>query len=441
MARPSKTRALSVWMNGERTGTWTQRANGAEEFAYAAEWMASGEARPISLSMPLAPDGAVYKGSVVTSFFDNLLPDTRQVRERLQSRFGTASARPFDLLAEIGRDCVGAVQLLPDGEQPPDVKTIDGRRLTPAQIERLLTGMLNPSLGKSERLEDFRISLAGAQEKTALLRRNGKWLSPLGATPSTHILKLPIGTGGHGIDLSTSVENEWLCAEILRAFGVAVANCRMDQFGEQKVLVVERFDRRLSSDKSWILRLPQEDLCQATGTPGGRKYESDGGPGNQTIMNLLLGSARAGEDRLDFLRTQILFWMLCAIDGHAKNFSLFLEAGGRFRLTPRYDVFSAYPVLGTTRRKLSPKKVKMAMAVAGTSRHYLWQSILRRHWEETAQRCGMGHALKSLIDELIDRTPQVIDHVGELIPSGFPDAVAEPILSGLRKSVAKLAHC
>ena len=437
MARPSKRRALAVWMNGERVGTWVTRPGKPDEFSYAAEWLASTDARPISLSMPLRP--TQYEGEGVLAYFDNLLPDSRRIRERLQRRFGASSPRPFDLLAEIGRDCVGAIQLLAEGSQAPDVKKIDGVPITPTQVGRLLTDMFGTSIGRADESDDFRISLAGAQEKTALLRRNAKWMRPRGTTPSTHILKLPIGTGGGGIDLATSVENEWLCAQILRAYRVPVAPCWMDRFGEQKVLVVERFDRRASSDGSWIVRLPQEDLCQAHGVPADRKYESEGGPGIRRIMHLLLGSSRAEEDRRDFFKTQILFWMLCAIDGHAKNFSLFLEPGGGYRLTPRYDVLSAFPVLGTSRGKLPPQKVKMAMAVEGANRHYLWRSILPRHWEITAKRCGLGSVLDSIRDEIIDTTPAVLASVTSQLPKDFPESVAASIAHGLKRSCAKLA--
>src|SRR5882757_2682904 len=111
MARPSKSRALAVWMNGERVGTWVVHPAKPDEFSYAPEWLAAEAARPISLSMPLRP--LEYKGAEVAAYFDNLLPDSRRIRERLQHRFGAASSRAFDLLAEIGRDCVGAIQLLP----------------------------------------------------------------------------------------------------------------------------------------------------------------------------------------------------------------------------------------------------------------------------------------------------------------------------------------
>lgn len=435
MARPSKSRALSVWMNGERVGTWVVHPAKPDEFRYTPEWLAADGARPISLSMPLRP--TEYEGATVTAYFDNLLPDSRRIRERIQRHFGASSSGAFDLLAEIGRDCVGAIQLLPESAPTPDVRKIEGVTLTRKDIEHLLTDMLRATPSGADESEEFRISLAGAQEKTALLWLNGKWMRPKGTTPTTHILKLPIGTGGGGIDLTTSVENEWLCAEILHEYGVPVARCSMDRFGEQPVLVVERFDRRMSSDGSWIVRLPQEDLCQATGAPSDRKYEADGGPGIRTIMGLLLGSSRADEDRRDFFKTQMLYWLLCAIDGHAKNFSLFLEAGGGYRLTPRYDVLSAFPVLGSARRMLSPKKVKMAMAVEGKNRHYLWRSILGRHWEETAKRCGLGSVFRELVAELLDRTPGAVDAMASRLPKGFPDSVAAPVLDGLRAAAAR----
>lgn len=435
MARPSKSRALSLWMNGERVGTWITHPATADEFRYTPEWLTAESARPISLSMPLRP--TEYKGEFVTAYFDNLLPDSRRIRDRIQRYFGASSSSAFDLLTEIGRDCVGAIQLLPESEPTPNVRTIEGRPLTRKDVEHVLTDLLRATPGGADESDDFRISLAGAQEKTALLRINEKWMRPKGTTPTTHILKLPIGTGGGGIDLTTSVENEWLCAQILREYGVPVARSSMDRFGEHQVLVVERFDRRMSSAGSWIVRLPQEDLCQATGVPSDRKYEADGGPGIRTIMGLLLGSSRAEEDRRDFFKTQILYWLLCAIDGHAKNFSLFLEAGGGYRLTPRYDILSAFPVLGTSRGRLSPKKVKMAMAAEGKNRHYLWHSILGRHWEETAKRCGLGSVFRSLVDELLDRTPGVVDSVSARLPKGFPDSVASPILDGLRGSASR----
>src|SRR6266496_610096 len=430
MGRRSKSQALAVWMNGERVGAWRRLAAGGQEFLYAESWLSSRAARPISLSLPLRPSREPYRTGV-EEFFDNLLPDNRQIRERIQRRFHTRSIGAFDLLQEIGRDCVGALQLLTEDQSPVDVQQITGERLTAEGVADLLTKSLGSTFAREESIEDtFRISLAGAQEKTALLFRDGVWRRPTHTTPTTHILKLPLGLNPQGIDLPTSVENEWLCSEIVRAYGIEVAKCWMEAFGEHKTLVVERFDRRLVADGTWYLRLPQEDLCQATSTSPGLKYESDGGPGIVDIMELLLGSEQAAEDRRDFMRTQLVFWMLAAIDGHAKNFSIFLLPAGAYRLTPRYDILSAYPVLGHGRGKLSPEKIKMAMAVHAKNRHYRWKEICARHWVETAKRCGFGE-MKTIIQELIARTPATIQQVRAVLPAGFPAQIADSILDGI----------
>ncbi|RKH61735.1 type II toxin-antitoxin system HipA family toxin [Corallococcus llansteffanensis] len=433
MARPSKTRALDVWMNGERVGRWTVDM-GEHRFNYLEEWIQSPRARPLSLSMPLRPSDEPYRTKVVQPFFDNLLPDSDEIRRRMMTRFGVSSTSPFDLLEEAGRDCVGAVQLLRPDALPPDVRLIQGRPITDAGVGQILTRVRTPTMGAQDD-DDFRISLAGAQEKTALLWHDNKWWVPEGTTPTTHIFKLPMAASDpFGIDLSASVENEWLCAQVLRHYGVQCAPCEIRAFAGQQVLVVERFDRRLASDGSWLIRLPQEDFCQVTGTPPGMKYEQNGGPGIRKILEILLGSSNALEDRYDFLRTQFLFWLLCAIDGHAKNFSVFIEAGGHFRLTPRYDVLSAYPFLGRKRNQLSPHKVKMAMAVFGANRHYKWKEIRMAHWLDTARQCGLEESARQIFEEVIEKTPQVIEQVRALLPRDFPDTVSEPILEGLRKA-------
>ncbi|HEY3762870.1 MAG TPA: type II toxin-antitoxin system HipA family toxin [Verrucomicrobiae bacterium] len=429
---------MSVWMNGEHVGEWRRPVHGGQEFAYADRWLASAAARPVSLSLPLRPNMQPYRRGV-PEFFENLLPDNRAIRERIQRRFGASSTGAFDLLSEIGRDCVGAIQLLPEGHPPVNVRSIGAERLTPGDVGKILAGSLTPGFGRGVHDEDFRISLAGAQEKTALLWYKGTWHRPKGSTPTTHILKLPMGGNPQGIDLSTSVGNEWLCAQIVEGFGIPVARCRMEKFGGQEALVVERFDRRMSADGKWIMRLPQEDFCQATATPPALKYESDGGPGTERIMELLLGSDRAADDRRGFMRTQLVFWLLAAIDGHAKNFSIFLHAGGSFRLTPRYDILSAYPMLGKGRGKLSPYKIRMAMAMRGKNRHYQWREISARHWLETARRCGFSE-MKTIMDEVIARTPKVLECVLERLPRRFPDFIGETILSGTARAARQLAE-
>jgi serine/threonine-protein kinase HipA len=415
-------------MNGVHVGDLIRQSSGALEFSYRQAWLETSGARPVSLSMSLRK--APYVGEVVFNFFDNLLPNNPQIRERIQTRFQVATSHPFDLLSAIGMDCVGAIQLVPEDKFPENVRQVEAVPLTDQDISKLLLGYRTTPLGMTD-ADDFRISLAGAQEKTALLRQNGQWYRPLGPTPTTHILKLPIGIIEHsGMDLRQSCENEWLCSRIAAAFGLPVAHTEMALFETTRVLVVERFDRRWDND--WIWRLPQEDMCQALGMSPNLKYESDGGPGIERIMRLLLQSRNARQDRALFYKSQILFWLLAAIDGHAKNFSLFIEPAGRFRLTPLYDILSAHPLMAEG--QLQARKIQMAMALVGRNRHYRWHSMLPRHFLSTARQTGFNVKMARLLfEEMMDSVETVIAEVEAELPETFPEQMAESLFEGIRK--------
>jgi len=437
--RPSNRRALNAWINGQFVGTWVIDGHGKSSFQYDRAWTESAEGRPLSLSLPFVLGNPPIKGQIVDSYFDNLLPDSDRIRRRLQTRFHTRSERAFDLLAAIGRDCVGAVQLLPDDQQPGHFRTIEVEPLDDGRIEQILDHAVAPARAGWVEDEDFRISIAGAQEKTAFTRHEGRWCRPLGATPTTHIFKLPLGlVGNQRADLRTSVENEWLCAKLLRNYGVPIANCDIATFGKRKVLIVERFDRRMASSRDYWVRLPQEDFCQATGTPVSGKYEADGGPGLIKMAEILQNSLARDRDLETLLAAELLFWMLAAPDGHAKNFSIHLLERARYRLTPLYDVLSAWPVTGTGPHLLDYKKLKLAMAVRGKNVHYLMSEIHRGHFNETAAKCGLGGDMEALLDDIVAKTPSVIDKTSGELPAGFPEDVFHAITKGLQQQAAQL---
>lgn len=428
MARKKQYKDLYVYMNGIPVGTLVREPTGLLTFTYNHEWLNWKNSRPISLSMPLTE--IPYKGYVVDCFFDNLLPDSELIRERIQARFNSPSKKCFDLLSFIGGDCVGALQLL-TRSTTTNVKKIQANPIDDYSISKLLKHYKTAPLGMDREL-DFRISIAGAQEKTALLWHQEKWCLPQGVTPTSHIIKLPIGNIKHsGIDLSESVENEWLCLQILSAYNLPVNEAKIIHFDDVKTLVVERFDRQWADDK-WLMRLPQEDLCQALSKPPGLKYESDGGPGIQEIMNILLGSQDASTDRRKFIKSVFLFWVLAAIDGHAKNFSLKIESQGRYQLTPLYDVISAYPL--AVKRQLEWKELKMAMSLRGKNRHYLWNTIQLRHWFAMAEKCQFSAGyMQDIINEVCDNMESVISQVTQISPSNFPASICDPIFAGMRQ--------
>lgn len=450
MGRRSHTRALGLWMNGAFVGTWSLQPHAGEMLQYADEWIASEQGRPLSLSLPFRPGNAPHRGEAVRAYFENLLPDSKDIRNRVARRFHAASTDAFSLLTEVGRDCVGALQILPAGEIPVNVQSIEASLLSEADVAQLLRSTVAPPAPVGANLSDdgeLRLSIAGAQEKTALLWRDGNWWLPHGATPTTHILKLPMGlVGNMRLDLSESIENEWLCAEILAAYGLPVARTAPLRFEDIRALAVERFDRawwHAEDGRRWLIRRPQEDMCQATATPPHLKYESDGGPGVSRIMDLLATSRAPERDRRTFFQAQVLFWMLCAPDGHAKNFSIFLRPGGAYELTPLYDVLSAYPFLGEGPGKLSPFKAKLAMAVRTKNAHWRMRDIQRRHWLAIGQRYGIvtsdGRGASFVLDELVARTPEVVRAVRGKLPKGFPATLANSILEGLTAAADKLA--
>jgi serine/threonine-protein kinase HipA len=441
MGRPTHSQALSVWANGERVGVWRLPARGPMEFAYDPAWVESAAGRPLSLSLPFTPGNQAQKGPRVLNYFDNLLPDSEAIRKRIAQRYRTDTLEAFDLLQAIGRDCVGAVQLLPEDDVPQGVDRIEGTPLSDGEIEAMLarTVSTRPIGVHNEPDDDFRISLAGAQEKTALLWHDGKWQRPHGATPTTHIFKLPLGLVGNKLaDLSTSVENEWLCLQILRAYGLPVANAEIVTFGRQRVLSVERFDRQMHSSGEWLLRLPQEDFCQVYGVPSHRKYENEGGPGVLDLARILQQSVTSRQDIETLLASQILFWMLAAPDGHAKNFSIRLLARGQYRLTPLYDVMSIWPVEGSGPNQWSWFKARLAMGMWSRSKHDAFRDVQRRHFNTMALKCSYGASAEPLIQRLIDETPRVIERVSAALPERFAARVAERIFKGLKSSAAKL---
>lgn len=441
MGRRTLTQRLFVWMNGIRVAAW-DKTRDEERLSYFPDWQEQEEGRPLSLSLPFTPNNLVYRGAPVSSFFDNLLPDNDAIRRRLAQRYHAENTDPFSLLAELGRDCVGAIQLLPPDAAPTDLFSISGRPLDEAEVANLLRNTTGAAiLGQAGEHDDLRLSIAGAQEKTALLYHEGAWHLPQGSTPTTHIFKLPLGlVGNRRADMQSSVENEWLCSKLMAAYELPIAHCDIGRFEDQKVLIVERFDRKPASDGSWIIRLPQEDMCQATGTPSLRKYQADGGPGIADVIHVLDRSDKAQQDKRNFLKTQIVFWLLAATDGHAKNFSIAHLPGGSYCATPLYDVLSAHPITGPGPNQIAAQRLKLAMAVRSTSNYYLIDRIQRRHWGAQAAQVGLGAAVaEEIIEEVIAATDGVLDAVGRQLPEDFPARLADVIFSGVARQCKRLA--
>lgn len=434
MARARKNPPLRVLLNGREVGMLSRASSGAIDFQYGREWLDWDSAIPVSLSLPLREDR--YIGDRVIAVFENLLPDNKPIRDRVAARVKAAGTDAYSLLSKIGRDCVGALEFIPEGDEAGKAGSINGRPISLEEIAAKIADLKEAPLGIENEDEDFRISIAGAQEKTALLFRDGQWFTPIGTTATTHIIKPQIGELPNGIDLSDSVENEYLCLKLCEALGLTTTKAEILDFAGTKALAVERFDRLWTKDGR-LLRLPQEDMCQALSVPPNRKYQADGGPGNEAILTMLQGSDQPTADRMSYLKAQIVFWLLGATDGHAKNFSIHLRPGGRFALTPLYDVLTAQPSVASG--AISRKKFKLAMS-AGNSNHYRIDEIVPRHFLQTADRCGLeSTAIESYFVHLLERAQNDVEACFSSLPGGFPGQLIDATTAGISQRLRAVA--
>jgi serine/threonine-protein kinase HipA len=413
---------LRVYLNNRGVGTLSREASGAIDFSYHEDWLGWEHALPVSLSLPLRE--TPYRGESVAAVFENLLPDSDTLRRHVAEKVGARGIDAYSMLAKIGHDCVGALQFIAGDDEAPDTTgKLDGEAVDAEGIEKILKGLSQAPLGLN-RDDAFRISVAGAQEKTALLWHEGQWIKPHGTTPTTHLIKTQIGQLPGGIHLSDSVENEYYCLKLTEAFGLPVNTATIETFGETKALVIERFDRRWTKDGR-LLRLPQEDCCQALSVPPTLKYQNEGGPGMVDILTMLKGSDTPTEDQDVFIKAQLIFWLIGATDGHAKNFSVFLSPGGSYRMTPLYDILTAQTALNA--RQIERKQMKMAMSL-GKSRHYRFDQIHGRHFVQTAVQAGLSKKrAAAIIEEVAELAPKALDASAHALPKDFSTAVVDVV--------------
>ncbi len=420
--------SLNILMNGRAVGTLKKTSQDTLTFTYAKSWLETPGARPISLSLPLL--NKPFKASTVQHFFDNLLPDSAKVRARIQGKFKTKSNHTFDLLTAIGKECTGALQLIP-GRIPTFSHTIRLEALEESDIANRIRDLQSHPLGMMPGFDTFSFTLPGSQDKAAFLYHNDTWARPRDKTPTSHILKL-------GQAQSNQLENEWLCLKIAEAFGLPVVHAHLLHFEDIQALAIKRFDRKYSSDKTWLMRLPTETLCQALGVPPAAKYAKDGGPGIKTVMHFLLGSANPIHDRDVFFCSQILFWLLAATDGHANNFSIFIQPEGKYTLAPLYDISSSYPLMA--KKRLQIEDIKMAMPLGKQAKCTEWQKLERQHFLETAKAINYSvERAEAILDDMLARVDTVINQVASNLPLNFPKGVSDPILEGMRQAKNRFA--
>lgn len=409
--------------HGVEIGRVRQDARGKLAVAYARGWREREDAFPLSLSMPLAR--TEHGDAVIRPFLEGLLPDNPDVLREWGRRFHVSANNPFSVLAHVGEDCPGAVQFAPPDRADSLLRptTGDVAWLTEADVAQRLRA-LRRNHGAWREIDDIGyFSLAGAQPKTALLRAGDRWGVPSGRTPTTHILKPPV------VPYDGFAENEHVCLRLARALGLPAARTEVARFEDQVAIVVERYDRLTAAGT--IVRIHQEDFCQALGVPPRTRYENEGGPGVARMVRLLVEhSGRPDDDVATLVDAIALNWAIGGTDAHAKNYSVLLGGHGQTRLAPLYDVVSALPY-----HHLQIRKLKLAMQIGGEYR--LWH-IERRHWERLADAAGLDPG------PLVQRVREVAAAAPDLLVSACreaeADGLAHPVLPRLTDAVAEQAR-
>jgi len=414
-------RELAVLLDQKEVGRVRRNPSGRLSFVYDEGWRSQPAACPISLSMPLT--SAEHGHAHIDNFLWGLLPDNQRILEQWASRFHVSAKNAFGLIAAVGEDCAGAIQfvrperlehLISGKARASDVQWLDEHGVA----ERLRALERDPAIWRMAG-DSGQFSLAGAQAKTALLFQPGKgpkgtWAVPSGRLPTTHILKPPLR------DFDGHVENEHFCLCLARSLGFPVPNSEVMRFEDQVAIVVERYDRMRV--QGTLRRIHQEDLCQALGLSPTRKYENEGGPGVRRIVELLrTASGDPTQDVATFTDSLVFNWLIAGTDGHAKNYSLLLGAGGAVRLAPLYDLASILPY-----KHMDPLKVKLAMKIGGV---YRMRDIRARQWEKLASESKLNS--QEMLARVADLARAMPDHVSDVQKQLLAARLTHPVIERL----------
>lgn len=408
------TNELVALLDGDEVGRVRNDARGRLTFVYDSVWRRKAGAYPLSLSMPLAAEE--HGPPAVQAFLWGLLPDNERVLDRWAKKFQVSARSAFALISHVGEDCAGAVQFVtPDrlevlkGGKGNQVEWLDEQAIA----ERLQTLREDPAAWRLPR-DAGQFSLAGAQPKTALLLQNGRWGIPSGRIPTTHILKPPTGHfDGHA-------ENEHICLNLAGSLGLPVAETRVMRFEKEIAIVIERYDRQPSGNN--IIRVHQEDICQALGVLPIKKYQNEGGPSPVDIIELLRSASTDRVTDVDTFVDALAFnWLIGGTDAHAKNYSLLLASGPAIRLAPLYDIASILPY-----DQVDTKKIKLAMKIGGD---YKVSQIGLREWQKFARETHLD--ADKVRGALVDMAAQLPDFVTAVQAQAKKDGLNNAIVARL----------
>lgn len=410
---------------------------GALTFVYEEGWVDREDAVPLSLSMPLV--AREHGNNTIQAFLWGLLPDDMTTLKRWGETFQVSPRSAFALLEHVGEDCAGAVQFVSDAKRAALCRSGGVRWLSEDEIGQRLGDLRRGAATGRRQGDPGQFSLAGAQSKTAFHydAEDRRWGVPTGRIPTTHIFKPPLPAfAGH-------TENEHFCLRLARRAGLLAANSQVLTFAGEKAIVVERYDRVRTLQG--VVRVHQEDVCQALGIHPEKKYEKEGGPGIVRIVTDTLAAAgrHAETDRRRFIEAIVFNFLIAGTDAHAKNFSMLLSSKGA-RLAPLYDLASILPhlkageVRGDGAVMARMRDLRLSMRIADK---YVISDIMPRHWLKMGTKARISGAMAlGFVRHHIATLPDLAaDTARECRESGIDHAIIDSLVDAIGQRAQALA--
>lgn len=419
--------ALDVYIAGEFCGQLTEDRHGAVSFAYAPGYIGV----PLSISMPISLER--YADSVVRPYLMGLLPDEASTRSAISARYGISSNNPFRLLGAIGMDCPGAVQVCPRGTVlPAENAARDLVELTDEDIEAKLAAVRENAAAAwvDTAPAEGHWSLGGCQAKFTLRQEDRRWFDCSGAAASTHIVKPGVaGFAGQALV-------EFVSMQLAEKIGLPVAKTEFYMFGAEPAIIIERYDRARDASGR-VMRIHQEDFCQALGVMPDAKYAEQGGPATPRIVEMLKATGERARDNVYRFILYLFFnYLIGATDAHAKNHSLMIFSAGDIRIAPLYDVASIAPYQSLSPQKRKP--LRAALSIGGENRFGFFGSA---DVDKMVRDCGldeldlgsdllcgrlarMANLIPGALDDVIDATRALNPRDVEVIEGSMREEIA-----------------
>ena len=423
---------LVLLIDGIRAGV-IRRGTSGSELSYSGVYASGGDRTPLSTAFPVSARGT-YPSQRVNHWLEGLLPDNPEVRKEWRRRFDIRGNTALAILGSpVGHDCAGSVQFCSTAEADALIaREGDVDWLSQEELIDLVKSLRDARTtwhgpGKS----NFgRFSLSGAQAKTAVVLSGGRYGIPTGSEPSTHIIKPTINDQ----DLPDQALNEHVCLQMASTLGLPAVQTEITCFGPIQSLLIKRFDRFTDAQEQNI-RIHLEDMCQALGVHPDYKYQSDGGPSPQKIIqSIRQHSSLPDSDAYRFLDALIYNWIIVGTDAHAKNYS-FLLRGGSVRLAPLYDIASALPYEPDW---FSANKTNLAMKIG--KRYTVAKADRQSAWHDMAVSLGFdGEEVIARAEDMATRLPAALDQALKSLPSEFSGSQVIQTMAG--RIDHRASHC